>query len=139
MNAIDTNVFVYAFDASEPTKQQRARDFFDHVVASSAPTVIRWQVAVELLARFRKWEAGGVMLHDDVRVRFERFLDTWNIVPPTIRILAASFQLKDNYSLSHWDSLLIAACLEAGVTRLYTEDMQSGANYGGVEIVNPFV
>jgi predicted nucleic acid-binding protein len=40
--------------------------------------------------------------------------------------------------LSHWDSLLVAACQETGVTRLYSEDMQHGADYDGVKIVNPF-
>lgn len=34
--------------------------------------------------------------------------------------------------------MLLAACKEAGVTRLYSEDMQHGADYDGVTIVNPF-
>ena len=41
-------------------------------------------------------------------------------------------------SLSHWDSLLLAACLEAGVETLYSEDLQDGANYDSVRVVNPF-
>ena len=59
MIAIDTNVFVYAFDATEPEKQSKARQFFQDVFASAAATIIPWQVAVELLARFRKWEGAG--------------------------------------------------------------------------------
>jgi len=35
-------------------------------------------------------------------------------------------------------SLLVAACQEAGVARLYSEDMQDGADYDGVKVVNPF-
>lgn len=54
MNAIDTNVFVYALDATDPTKQTKAREFFRSVFASTESTLIPWQVAVELLARFRK-------------------------------------------------------------------------------------
>jgi len=61
MNAIDTNVFVYAFDASEPVKQALAREFFQGVFASAEATIVPWQVAVELLARFRKWESAGKM------------------------------------------------------------------------------
>ena len=53
MIAIDTNVFVYAFDASEPVKQGQACAFIDRVFSSGEATVIPWQVAVELLARLR--------------------------------------------------------------------------------------
>lgn len=75
----------------------------------------------------------------DVKARFGEFLSIWVIALPTTSILTASFELRKHHSLSHWDSLLIAACQEAGVTRLYTEDMQHGADYDGVQIVNPFV
>jgi predicted nucleic acid-binding protein len=34
---------------------------------------------------------------------------------------------------------LIAACLESGVTRLYSEDFDASAQAEGLEIVNPFV
>ena len=72
MIAIDTNVFVYAFDSTKPDKQVRAREFFQRMFASAEATVIPWQVAVELLARFRKWEAAGKMTGDDVARSFRR-------------------------------------------------------------------
>jgi predicted nucleic acid-binding protein len=138
MNAIDTNVFVYAFDATEPAKQSTAREFFRRVMTSTESTLVPWQVAVELLARFRKWESAGKMTGDEVHARFTEFLGVWTLVVPTARIFDSSFRLRSHYSLSHWDSMLIAACQEAGVTRLYSEDMQNGADYDGVNIVNPF-
>ena len=42
------------------------------------------------------------------------------------------------YTLSHWDSMLVAASAEAGVTMLYTEDMGAPRNIDTVELVNPF-
>ncbi len=58
---------------------------------------------------------------------------------PTIAVLERSFTLREHFSLSHWDSLLIAARLESKVDALYSEDMQHGATYGGVAIVNSFL
>jgi predicted nucleic acid-binding protein len=138
MIAIDTNVFVYALDATEPDKQGRARKLFQDVLDSTEATVIPWQVAAELLARFRKWEAAGKMTRDDVHARFNEFLSVWRLAMPTAKVFEVSFQMCILYSLSHWDSLLIAACKEAGANRLYSEDMQDGANYDGVQIINPF-
>jgi len=46
--------------------------------------------------------------------------------------------LLARYSLSFWDALIIAACLEADVTRLYSEDFDAYPRIDGLEIVNPF-
>jgi predicted nucleic acid-binding protein len=35
-------------------------------------------------------------------------------------------------------STLVAACGRSGVKTLYSEDLQNGAEIGGVTIVNPF-
>jgi predicted nucleic acid-binding protein len=139
MIAIDTNVFVYAFDATEPDKQIRARGFFQGIFASAEATVIPWQVGAELLVRFRRWEAAGKMTGDDVRARFGEFLNVWRLALPTVEVFDVSFQIRALHSLWHWDSLLVAACKEAGASRLYSEDMRHGAVYSGVEIVNPFL
>jgi len=39
---------------------------------------------------------------------------------------------------SSWDAILVAACLDYGVTRLYTEDLHHGLRIDSLEIVNPF-
>jgi predicted nucleic acid-binding protein len=138
MNAIDTNIFVYALDATEPAKQARAREFVNGVFASPEGTIIPWQVAVELLACLRRWESAGRMPSHEVQAQFSDFLTVWRLALPTTKLFEASFRVRQRHSLSHWDSLLIAACREAGVTSLYSEDMQHGADYDGVKIINPF-
>jgi len=57
---------------------------------------------------------------------------------PESSCLSHSLELSAQYSLSHWDSLLIAACDVGGVSKLYSEDMQHGMMYRGVTVVNPF-
>jgi predicted nucleic acid-binding protein len=137
MNAIDTNIFAYALDVTEPAKQARARAFIDGVFASAEPTIVPWQVAVELLACLRKWESAGKMSGDDVQARFSEFLTVWQLALPTVKLFQLSFRVRQRHSLSHWDSLLVAACKEAGVNHLYSEDMRHGADYDGVRIINP--
>lgn len=57
---------------------------------------------------------------------------------PNVDVLTTALQLSALYSLSHYDSLLIAACIEAGVDTLYSEDLSHNAVYGSVRVVNPF-
>jgi len=39
----------------------------------------------------------------------------------------------------HRPSMLLGACLEAGVSKLYTEDMGAPVVIGGITLVNPFI
>ncbi|MGB3405741.1 MAG: hypothetical protein WBA77_23880 [Microcoleaceae cyanobacterium] len=45
-------------------------------------------------------------------------------------------RLTSRFNLSHWDSLIVAACLEANVKILYTEDF-GYSNIDGLQIINP--
>ncbi len=47
-------------------------------------------------------------------------------------------RLTGQYHLSFWDALIVAACLEAGVTHLFTEDVGGNPNVDGLSILNPF-
>lgn len=138
MNAIDSNVFAYAFDPADPGKQAKARQLLHDLVAKPAESVLLWQVAVEFLAFLRKAERQGRLTAEEVTTRFEEVVQLFSVRPPTALVLERSSTLYERYSLSHWDSLLVAACQEAGVARLYSEDMQDGADYDGVKVVNPF-
>ncbi|MFM9963197.1 MAG: PIN domain-containing protein [Planctomycetaceae bacterium] len=138
MNAIDTNILVYSFDESEPTKRSIARQLIRQRI-SAKDTVLLWQVAVEFLGCLRRWQAAGRVTADDVVNLFEDVLLSFPLIRPTREILLQSQRLFSRYSLSHWDSLVIAACSDAEVDTLYSEDMQNGQVYDGVRVINPFV
>jgi len=46
-------------------------------------------------------------------------------------------QMRSAYR-SFWDALLVAACLDAGVATLYSEDFDPGSRIDSLQIVNPF-
>ncbi|MFN0055474.1 MAG: PIN domain-containing protein [Planctomycetales bacterium] len=138
MNAIDANVYVYTLDADEPVKQRKAVELLDRLALTPVETVILWQVASEFLGQLRRFEAKGLLTAMAVEAGFQRFRATFALRIPTDDIFQASFDLRSRFSLSHWDSMLVAACQEAGITALYSEDMAAGMNYDGVAIVNPF-
>lgn len=54
-------------------------------------------------------------------------------------LLLSASQLRHEYSLSYWDSLIVAAALASEVRVLYSEDMQHGLLiHETLKIVNPF-
>jgi predicted nucleic acid-binding protein len=48
-------------------------------------------------------------------------------------------RISDRYGFSYWDSLIVAAALDAGCAVLYTEDLQNGQTIdSALRIINPF-
>lgn len=138
MNAIDTNVYVYMLDADEPAKQRIAVELLDQLMAKPDEVVMLWQVASEFLSYLRRLEAKKLLSATAVEAGFLRFRATSCLQLPTEGVFQTSFNLRSRFSVSHWDSMLLAACKEAGITTFYSEDMAAGTSYDGVTIVNPF-
>jgi predicted nucleic acid-binding protein len=133
MNAVDTNVLIYVHDDREPEKKAIARELVDALEDG----LLLWQVACEYLAAARKLKPQGYTL-DDARNDVNDLRHLWTTVLPHWRAFDRSAHLTSRYSLSVWDSLLIAACLEAGVETLFSENFSGYSEIDGVKIVNPF-
>jgi predicted nucleic acid-binding protein len=133
MNAVDTNVLLYVHDPRDRDKQATAAA----LLQSLADGVLLWQVACEYIAASRKLEPFGYS-------RIQAWLDihdlrrVWTTVLPSWGVLERAERLLGSYSLSFWDAMIIAACLEGEVSRLYSEDFDAYPRVNGLEIVNPF-
>jgi predicted nucleic acid-binding protein len=133
MNGVDTNILFYAHDPRDPGKQRIASE----LIATLPDGALVWQVACEYLWASRKLAQFGYSYSDAVEdIRNLRYV--WSTVLPDWKALDRMEALKSAYSLSFWDRLLIATCLEAGVRRLYSEDFSGYTRVESLEIVNPF-
>lgn len=139
MNAIDTNVLVYFVDRDDPAKHVEAVNLLDRLSREEEETVLLWQVAGEFLSCLRRWEREGRISRHDLFGHFDRLESMFRCVLPTQSVLRESIDLSSRYSLSHWDSMLLAACVAAGVRTLYSEDLSHGVNYRSVAVINPFL
>ena len=132
MNAVDTNVLVYSLDAIDPVKHGKAKSLLVGLAAGSTPTLLPWQVAGELLNWLRRSQAAGHLSAADVDTNFRSTLSLFPLAVPTAKVFPKYFDLFSRFSLSHWDCMLLAACHEAGVTTLYSEDMDTGTDFDGL-------
>jgi predicted nucleic acid-binding protein len=133
MNAVDTNILVYAHDPRDPVKQAKALS----LIEAEGSGVLLWQVACEYLSASRKLARFDYDLTEAKR-DLDDMRDAWTFVLPKWEILDRASGLLDRYSLSFWDALLLAACLQAGVERLYSEDFDAYNKIDTLEVVNPF-
>ena len=63
-----------------------------------------------------------------------------NRVPSSPELLDATLDLQTETRYSFYDSLMLAAALQAGAEVLYSEDLQHNQLVGGtLRVVNPFL
>lgn len=133
MIALDTNVFIYACDKADAGRQKRAIE----LIRSAEEGVLLWQVACEFVAASRKLSAQGFTAVD-AWDRLADFLAVFPLMLPTPGILGRARLLHAQDGWSFWDAMIVAACLECGVTRLYSEDLPGRAVPDPLKIINPF-
>jgi len=133
---VDTNVFVYALDQSVPAKSQIARRIIGRLLDENAG-VISPQVMHEFFAvALRKFK--DVLTVQDARAFLETAFAGMEIQPSSIRVADTALRLLERYGFHWYDSLILAAALEAQCDILYSEDFQHKQRIEGVEIINPF-
>jgi predicted nucleic acid-binding protein len=131
--AFDTNILVYAADAQESAKKERAGQIIE--VARRTHAQIPQQVYGEFLnVSLKRGQASR-----DLALRH---IDMWqNFFPPiptNMSDLLPAFALAARFQLQYWDALIIYVCRNARISFLFSEDMQDGLTLGGLRVVNPF-
>lgn len=138
MIAIDTNVLLYAIDRRDLGKRAAARALLRQLANPPSDAVLLWQVAGELAKQLRVWRDAKRVSDRACKRYLHLFRRLFPLMMPIPAVLDRALALADRHSLSHWDSMIVAACVEAGIDRLYTEDMGSPRQIDGVQLLNPF-
>lgn len=132
---VDTNVFVYARDASEPGKQPAAARWIEQLWIEQ-----RGRTGIQVLNEYyvtmtRKLDPG--MKPDDAWADVRALL-AWEPQPVDRDLLLRAHEVEQRYVLSWWDAMIVAAAQLQNCALLLTEDLQNGSNYDGVTVCNPF-
>jgi predicted nucleic acid-binding protein len=90
------------------------------------------------MSEHRLAQGGGSARHDGARVYLETVLAPLFRVPASIALYHRGLDIQARYRYAFYDALIIAAALDAGCTRLYSEDLQPGQQIEGLPIENPF-
>jgi predicted nucleic acid-binding protein len=128
---LDSNICVYWFDKSEPTKQDKAL-----LLLKNKPFISSQVVIETYLACSRKLKLPIEICDENTLV----LCDATTLAPIDSAVFSTALKLKDKYRFSFLDSTIIASALESGCGTLYSEDMQHGQVIEGkLKIVNPFI
>jgi len=130
---LDTNVLVYAFDDTAPSKQARA-----NALIAEKDWVCSWQVVQEFLnVAVHKFSVP--MIPADLSEYLEIVLWPKCAVLPSHEIFESGLRLQHAYGYRFYDSLILSSALASGASKLLSEDLQHGQTIGTLTISNPFL
>ena len=136
MYFIDTNVFVYTVDKTDERKTKIARKLIAELVESG-----EGRISTQVIQEFCNvalCKAKKPLSVDDVRLIISELLSPLLAHQPDADFYQRVIKTHAKYSLSFYDSAIVQAAIDMKCDSLYSEDMQAGALYGGVRVVNPF-
>jgi predicted nucleic acid-binding protein len=137
MNAdifIDTNILVYSFDSNDPEKHMLAKCRLDELWESERPIALSVQVLQEFYVTMTRKGGDPSFYREVVEYYMHR-----RIIENTCGLLSRAMEVHQKYGTSFYDANIIAAAQLSGAKELWTEDLNTGQDYGGVVAVNPLI
>jgi predicted nucleic acid-binding protein len=133
---VDTNVLVYARDARDAAKHERAREWVEFLWDAKRGRLSR-QILHEYYVTVTRKLRPGLPVEEarsDVRTLFH-----WlTAVDPEVMIESA-WSFQDQCSVSFWDALILGAAQSMGCGFLLSEDLPAGQELEGIRVVSPFL
>ena len=133
---IDSKVFVYLFDETDPGKRRKAEGLI-YMGLATGTARISFQVIQETLNVLTRKLKTPATLEDARRFMDQVLVPLWRVMPSQ-RLYQRGLDIQFRYRYGFYDALIIAAALDAGCIRLYSEDLQHGQQIDGLTIENPF-
>ena len=132
--SFDTNVLIYAIDTGAGHKRLLARELLNGARLNSVGFIPEQSIVEFLHVVTRKM---GVPLAQSVAF-IRDLLEIFDLLLAREDIIRRTLELLSSHRLSVWDARMLALCGSHSCAVLFSEDMQDGATYDGVRVVNPF-
>jgi predicted nucleic acid-binding protein len=132
---VDTNVLVYAHDASAGEKRDQARALITDLWDSGAGC-LSVQVLQEFFVNVTRKVAKPLDVDSAITVIAD--LSHWHMHAPNPQDVLAAAEIHRAAQVSFWDAMILRSADELGCETLYSEDLNPGQQFGRVVVRNPF-
>lgn len=133
---VDTNVLVYAYDFSDPVKQEQAFEVLDELAQSGRGALSAQVLAEFVVAVTRKIEQPLDL--KTVQKSVENYLSSWTVFDITSFVVLEAVRGVREHRFSYWDAQIWATARLNQIPVVLSEDFASGSTVEGVTFLDPF-
>lgn len=134
---LDTNLLIYAIDATDPGKQAVAQKWIA-TAHESGDGIVSYQVVQEWFNVVLR-KAAAPLSADEAALIYRELIEPLWRVQSSRELLDTALDLHRRDSISWWDALIVSAAIQGGCDRVLSEDLQHGRKIRGIKILNPFL
>jgi predicted nucleic acid-binding protein len=128
---VDSNICLYLLDTSDKKKE------IAKTILKNNPTISTQVINENVNILFKKYKHFSNI---EVVAHTKFLMHNCTVEKINEATISTALFIKEKYQLQWYDSLIVAAALQANCTILYTEDMHHGLIIEGtLSIINPFV
>jgi len=130
---MDTNILIYSIDKQAGDRHHSAIKIMQKMMTSDC--VLTLQSLGEFFhASTRK----GKMPQQEVISQIDDWMTLFPVISAAPTTLKMAMNAVAEHQFSFWDAMILETAAQAGVTHLYSEDMQHKQSWKGMVIENPF-
>ena len=131
---VDTNVLLYGVstDHDEADKHVTALSILDR-----DDIVLSAQVLQEFYVQATRSTKADALAHDSAVSLIESWL-RFRVIETTVLLVQHALATAARWRLSYWDAAIVEAARLGNCPIVLSEDLQSGMNFAGVTVRNPF-
>jgi predicted nucleic acid-binding protein len=132
---LDTNIVIYAYDASAGLKHEIARQIMTDLW-TSGNGILSTQVLQEFYVNVTRKIPKPLDL--DLARQIVSDLLKWDVVVNGGDSILDAIDIQKRHNFSFWDAMIISSAVTGGAVTLLSEELTDGQIIGGVTIRNPF-
>lgn len=133
---VDSNILIYALDASEGEKHEMAVAFMEEA-SFGGNAVLSTQNLAEFYVNITSPKKGKGLPEDISTQKLEELAETFETVSYGTETIIEGARLHREHKTHFWDALLAATMLENGIRTIYTENTKDFAKVPGIKALNP--
>jgi predicted nucleic acid-binding protein len=130
---VDTNILIYAFDATAGDKRRIAVELISRLWLER-----RGCISLQVLQEFYVTATKKLTMEPaQAQLQVSR-LGRWRVHRPGVEDVLGAIELHRRHSVTFWDGLILRSAQASQCSILWSEDMSSGQRWGTLEVRNPF-
>jgi predicted nucleic acid-binding protein len=133
---LDTNIFVYSFDAGSPKKASQSAKLIRNAIETRRG-IVSYQVVQEFFNVALRRFANPMNSADAEQYLTTTFRPLLS-VHSSPALYGEALRIAARFRLAWYDSLIVASAIEGECDILYSEDFQNGQQFDTVVVSNPF-
>ena len=133
---LDTNIIVYAFDASAKKKNEAAKQIMIDLWDSG-----KGMLSTQVLQEFYVTVTQKIPRPLDRKLAIQTIKDLlhWDVVVNDGNAITEAVDIQARYKFSFWDAMIVQAAIRGGASVILSENLDGGGKVQGVSLRNPFL